>query len=129
GIVKPVAGYLEGIRQLADKHGFVFVMDEVKTGFRHALGGYQSLCGVRPDLATFGKAIANGYPLGAIGGKKEIMEIFDAPDPKKRVLIAGTYNGHPLPVAAAIATMEKLLREKETIYPQLEKLGDRKEIG
>jgi glutamate-1-semialdehyde 2,1-aminomutase len=129
GIVKPEPGYLEGLRKLCDRHGVVLVFDEVKTGFRHALGGYQSLCGVRPDLATFGKAIANGYPLGAIGGRKEIMGLFDAPDAKRRVLIAGTYNGHPLTVAAAIATMEKLLRDKETIYPRLEALGARMEAG
>jgi glutamate-1-semialdehyde 2,1-aminomutase len=129
GIVKPKPGYLEGLRELCDKHGVVLVFDEVKTGFRHALGGYQSLCGVKPDLATFGKAIANGYPLGAIAGKKEIMDLFDAPEPAKRVLIAGTYNGHPIPVAAAIATMEKLLREKETIYRRLEALGAKFEAG
>ena len=87
------------------------------------------ICGVKPDLATFGKAIANGYPLGAIAGKKEIMDLFDAPDPARRVLIAGTYNGHPIPVAAAIATMEKLLREKETLYRRLDALGARLEAG
>jgi len=129
GIVKPKPGYLAGLRRLCDQHGVVLVFDEVKTGFRHALGGYQSLCSVRPDLATFGKAIANGYPLGAIGGKKEIMDLFDTPDPKQRVLIAGTYNGHPLPVTASIATMEKLLRDKDVIYPRLEKLGARMEAG
>jgi glutamate-1-semialdehyde 2,1-aminomutase len=129
GIVKPKPGYLQGLRELCDKHGVVLVFDEVKTGFRHALGGYQSLAGVTPDLATFGKAIANGYPLGAVAGKKEIMDQFDAADAKKRVLIAGTYNGHPLTVAAAIATMEKLLREKDTLYPRLEALGARMQAG
>lgn len=129
GIVKPQPGYLEGLRKLCDQYGVVLVFDEVKTGFRHALGGYQSLCGVRPDLATFGKAIANGYPLGAIGGRAEIMELFNHPDPAKRVLIAGTYNGHPFIMAAAIATMEKLRREKDTLYPRLDRLGARMEAG
>lgn len=129
GIVKPKPGYLEGLRQLCDKHGVVLVFDEVKTGFRHALGGYQSLCGITPDLSTFGKAIANGYPIGAIAGKSAIMDLFDAPEPSKRVLIAGTYNGHPLPTAAASATMEKLLREQQTIYAKLEALGRRMEEG
>lgn len=129
GIVKPKAGYLEGLRKLCDKHGVVLVFDEVKTGFRHALGGYQSLTGVRPDLATFGKAIANGYPLGAIGGRAEIMNLFDTADAAKRVLIAGTYNGHPVPVAAAIATMEKLIREEKSLYGRLETLGARMEAG
>src|SRR5262249_39090651 len=116
-------------RTLWHRHGVVLVFDEVKTGFRHALGGYQSLVGVKPDLATFGKAIANGYPLGAVAGKKELMDLFDTADPKKRVLIAGTYNRHPLTVAAAIATMEKLLREKDTLYPRLETLGARMQAG
>lgn len=129
GIVKPRPGYLEGLRALCDQYGVVLVFDEVKTGFRHALGGYQSLAGVCPDLTTFGKAIANGYPLGAIGGKAEIMDLFDHADPDRRVLIAGTFNGHPIPVAAAIATMETLSDEKATIYPRLDALGERMEAG
>jgi glutamate-1-semialdehyde 2,1-aminomutase len=129
GIVKPQPGYLAGLRHLCDTHGAVLVFDEVKTGFRHGLGGYQAICGVKPDLATFGKAIANGYPLGAIGGRAEIMDLFNHPDAAKRVLIAGTYNGHPFIMAAAIATMEKLRREKDTLYPRLEKLGARMEEG
>jgi glutamate-1-semialdehyde 2,1-aminomutase len=129
GIVKPAASYWQGVRELCDRHGVVWVMDEVKTGFRHALGGYQSLLNVTPDLSVFGKAIANGYPLGAIGGKAEIMNLFDAPDPAQRVLIAGTYNGHPLVMAAAIATMETLLRNETGIYGHLETLGTQMEAG
>jgi glutamate-1-semialdehyde 2,1-aminomutase len=129
GVIKPQPGYLEGLRQLCTRHRVVFVLDEVKTGFRHGVAGYQGLAGVQPDLATFGKAIANGYPLGAIGGRAELMDLFDAPDPAQRVLIAGTYNGHPLPAAAAIATMEKLLRLRETLYPRLEALGARMQAG
>lgn len=129
GIVKPEPGYLEGLRELCDRYGTVLVFDEVKTGFRHALGGYQSLAGVRPDLSTFGKAIANGYPLGVIGGKREIMAHAADPDPKKRVLIAGTYNGHPVPVAAAIATLEKLRSRGEEIYGHTDALGAQMEEG
>ena len=129
GIVKPEEGYWQSVRALCDKYGVVWVMDEVKTGFRHALGGYQSLHGLKPDLSVFGKAIANGYPLGAIGGRADIMDLFDAPDASKRVLIAGTYNGHPTPMFASIATMEKLQREKETLYPRLEALGAKMEEG
>jgi glutamate-1-semialdehyde 2,1-aminomutase len=129
GVVKPLPGYLQGVRELCDKHGTVFVMDEVKTGFRHALGGYQSIAGITPDLSVFGKAIANGYPLGAIGGKQEIMNLFDDPDPQKRVLIAGTYNGHPLPMAAAIGTMQTLLEQGNEIYPRLDALGARMQNG
>jgi len=129
GIVKPLPGYLEGLRGLCDRYGVVFVLDEVKTGFRHAVGGYQSLAEIKPDLSIFGKAIANGYPLGAIGGRADIMDLFNAPDPAKRVLIAGTYNGHPMTLAAAIATMEKLRREEGTLYPRLEALGAQMEAG
>ncbi|WP_165252265.1 aspartate aminotransferase family protein [Paludisphaera soli] len=129
GVVKPLPGYLEGLRESCDRHGVVLVLDEVKTGFRHARGGYQGLAGVRPDLSTFGKAIANGYPLGAIGGRAEIMDLFSHPDPDRRVLIAGTFNGHPTPVAAAIATMEILKRDEAVLYPRLEALGDRMQRG
>jgi glutamate-1-semialdehyde 2,1-aminomutase len=129
GIVQPKSGYLQGIRDLCDRYGVVFVMDEVKTGFRHALGGYQSLAGVRPDLSVFGKAIANGYPLGAIGGKAEIMGLFNHPDPKQRVLIAGTYNGHPMVMAAAIGTMEFLIANQAEVYAQLERQGAQMEAG
>jgi glutamate-1-semialdehyde 2,1-aminomutase len=129
GVVKPKPGYLRGLQQLCNRYGVVFVLDEVKTGFRHALAGYQSIAGIQPDLTVFGKAIANGYPLGAIGGKAEIMDLFDSPDPKRRVMIAGTYNGHPMVMAAAIATMEKLIREESTLYPRLEALGARLEAG
>jgi glutamate-1-semialdehyde 2,1-aminomutase len=129
GIVKPSPGYLEGLRRLCDAHGVVLVFDEVKTGFRHALGGYQSICGVRPDLSVFGKAIANGYPLGAIGGRAELMEYFAHPDAARRVMIAGTYNAHPLSTVAAIATVEKLAEREAEIYPRLEALGRTMEEG
>ncbi len=129
GIVKPQPGYLQGLRELCDRHGVVLIFDEVKTGFRHALGGYQSLCGVRPDLSSFGKAVANGYPLGVIGGKREYMDYFTHSDPKKKAMIGGTYNAHPVPVAAAIATLKKLRDGAHTIYPGLERLGARMEEG
>src|SRR5690606_26255911 len=80
GIVKPQDNYLLGLRELADVHGFLLIFDEVKTGFRHAIGGYQSICNIQPDLSTFGKAVANGYPFGVIAGKKEYMEYFVHPD-------------------------------------------------
>lgn len=123
GVVKPRPGYLAEVRRLCDAAGTVLIFDEVKTGFRHALAGYHSIAGVRPDLAVFGKAIANGYPVGAIGGIAPIMALFDDPDPNRRVLIAGTYNGHPVPMAAAIATMRLLLREGPALYERLESLG------
>lgn len=129
GVVKPIEGYLEGLRRSCDEHGSLLVFDEVKTGFRNGLGGYQALCGVVPDLSTFGKAVANGYPLGVIGGKEQYMRYFEHPDPKERVLIAGTYNGHPIPVFAAIATLKKLRDRGDEIYGHTDALGQSMEQG
>lgn len=129
GVVKPLPGYLEGLRMLADLHGFLLIFDEVKTGFRHALGGYQSICGVVPDLSTFGKAVANGYPMGVIGGKAEYMDYFVHPSKDKRVLIAGTFNAHPLTTIAAIATLRKLSSPEYAVYEHVNMLGDLLESG
>ena len=123
GLVKPQPGYLEGLRRLADDYGFVLIFDEVKTGFRHAMGGYAALSGVRPDLSVFGKALANGYPIAALAGRREVMECFVHPEPSKRVLLAGTYNGHPIPVAAAIATLRKLAAGNGAAFRRLDELG------
>jgi glutamate-1-semialdehyde 2,1-aminomutase len=109
GIVKPRPGYLEGLRKLADELGFVLIFDEVKTGFRAGLGGYQGLSGVTPDLSTFGKAIANGFPIAALAGKRSLMDLAVSDDPLRRVLVAGTYNCHPVAMAATKATLEILL--------------------
>jgi glutamate-1-semialdehyde 2,1-aminomutase len=129
GIVHPQPGYLKGLRKLADEFGFILIFDEVKTGFRHAIGGYSEIAGVAPDLVVYGKAIANGYPLAALGGKKELMDYFVHPDATKRVLLAGTYNAHPLPTAAAIATIERLLQNKGQVYMDAERLGALMEKG
>lgn len=129
GIVHPAPGYLEGLRTLADRYGFVLIFDEVKTGFRHALGGYASLCGVKPDLAIYGKAIANGFPIAVIGGKRELMNLFVNPDPARRVLLAGTYNAHPVPTAAAIATISRLAANDGEAYTHLNQLGARMQTG
>jgi glutamate-1-semialdehyde 2,1-aminomutase len=129
GVVKPGQGYLEGLRRAADQHGFVLIFDEVKTGFRSALGGYAEIAGVRPDLAVYGKAIANGYPLAVLAGKQDLLELFIHPDPKKRVLLAGTYNAHPVASAAAIATLERLTRADRKAYADLETLGQQMQAG
>ena len=129
GIVKPEAGYLQGLRRLADRCGFILIFDEVKTGFRHGLGGYSNIAGVMPDLTVFGKAMANGYPIAALGGKKDLMEWFVHPDPSKRVLLAGTYNAHPIPTAAAIATIERLLMNDGEVYRHVESLGQQIQEG
>jgi len=129
GIVKPLPGYLKALRRLADEYGALLIFDEVKTGFRHALGGYQSLCGVIPDLCTFGKAIANGFPMGIIAGKSVYMDYFIHPEKSKRVLIAGTFNAHPMPTAAAIATLKKLSSTQHNVYQHVQKLGQMLESG
>lgn len=129
GIVKPRPGYLEGLRKLADEFGFVLIFDEVKTGFRHALGGYAAVSGVRPDLVVYGKAIANGFPIAVVGGRRDIMDWFVHPDLSKRVLAAGTYNGHPVPVAAALATIERLLENDGAVYRHVGALGERMQGG
>ncbi|HET7044948.1 MAG TPA: aminotransferase class III-fold pyridoxal phosphate-dependent enzyme, partial [Gaiellaceae bacterium] len=104
GAVLPQPGFLERLRELATKHGTVLVFDEVITGFRHGLGGYQSICGVTPDLTTMGKAMANGYPVSALGGRAELMDLFST-TPGRPAFFAGTFNGHPAMAAAALATI------------------------
>lgn len=123
GVVSPKPGYLAGLRTLADEFGFVLIFDEVKTGFRHALGGFSNLVGVRPDLIVFGKAIANGFPLAMVGGRRDYMDFITHDDPARRPFVAGTYNGHPIAVAAAIQTIEHLKAHESEIYPRLESLG------
>jgi len=123
GVVLPHTGYLQGLIDLCEEYGALSIFDEVKTGFRSALGGYQSIVGVYPHLSVFGKAVANGYPMGIIGGKREIMELFDSTRLDKRVLIAGTYNAHPVNTAAAIATIEIL--NDPAVYTQIAQVSNR----
>ena len=129
GVVKPKPGYLEGLRDLADEFGFLLVFDEVKTGFRHALGGYAELSGVRPDLVVYGKAVANGFPLAAVGGKRAHMDSIIDPDPARRPFVAGTYNGHPVAVTAAIETVRYLIANRGSLYPRMEAMGAAMEAG
>jgi len=117
GVIMPDPNYLTGIRKLCDRYGVIWIMDEVKTGFRSAIGGYQSLEKISPDLSVFGKAIANGYPLAVLGGKAQIMDLIGSADSTRRVLIAGTYNGHPVNVAAALATI--MILKEPGIYEDL----------
>lgn len=122
GVVSPKPGFLKGLIDLCEENGSVCIFDEVKTGFRSGLGGYQKENGLTPHLSVFGKAVANGFPLGVIGGKREIMELFDSPIPKQRVLIAGTYNAHPINTAAAIATIKTL--QQQSVYEAIDKSAD-----
>jgi glutamate-1-semialdehyde 2,1-aminomutase len=129
GVVLPEEGYLAGLRRLADEFGFCLIFDEVKTGFRHGLGGYAGIAGVAPDLALYGKALANGFPIAAIGGRADLMQYFVHPDRRRRVLLAGTYNAHPVPTAAAIATIERLRADEGGVFRHMDRLGGIVEEG
>ncbi len=102
GCVLPRPEFLQALRQRCSNHGVLLIFDEVITGFRHDLGGYQRIAGVTPDLSTFAKAMANGYPIAALVGRAEYMDRFG---PGGGIFFAGTYNGHPVGVAAALATI------------------------
>ena len=106
GCVLPVVGFLEGLRDLSTIHGTVLIFDEVITGFRHGLGGYQKYAAVTPDLTTIAKSMANGYPIAALCGRSKFMDRFQTN--RGDVFFAGTYNGHPVGVAAALATIQKM---------------------
>ena len=125
GVVLPKPGYLAGLRNLADEFGFLLIIDEVKTGFRHALQSYAHLAGIQPDLQVFGKAVANGFPMAVVGGRAKYMDYICHPDPKQRPFVAGTYNGHPTAVAAALRTIEYLADNQRAVYGQLETLSSR----
>ncbi len=117
GLVQPVPGFLEGLRQCADRCGAALIFDEVITGFRFGLTTYGALCGVTPDLTTLGKVIGGGLQLAAVGGRAALM---DELAPLGRVYQAGTLSGNPVAVAAGLATLRVL--EREDPYPRLEKL-------
>ena len=120
GLVAPVKGFLQTLRQLTAKHGAVLIFDEVMTGFRVAYGGAQSLYGIQPDLSCFGKIIGGGLPVGAYGGRRKIMSHIA---PQGPVYQAGTLSGNPLAMAAGIATLTQL--KKKGFYEQLEKKSAR----
>lgn len=119
GCVAPLPGYLEGLRAICDKNGIVFIFDEVMTGFRLAPGGAQELYNVKPDLTTLGKIIGGGLPVGAYGGKKEIMDMVSPAGP---VYQAGTLSGNPLAMAAGLA-MLKLLKGNKSVYSDLDRIS------
>jgi glutamate-1-semialdehyde 2,1-aminomutase len=116
GCVPPQPGFLEGLRELCTSHGSLLIFDEVMTGFRVALGGAQSRYGVTPDLTTLGKIIGGGMPVGAYGGKADVMASISPTGP---VYQAGTLSGNPVAMACGLATLRKL--KATNPYPALEK--------
>jgi glutamate-1-semialdehyde 2,1-aminomutase len=115
GLVPPAAGFLQTLRELTEKFGALLIFDEVMTGFRVAYSGAQSLYGITPDLSCFGKVIGGGLPVGAYGGKKEIMSQIA---PEGSVYQAGTLSGNPIAMAAGIATLNQL--RQPGVYEKLE---------
>lgn len=130
-IVEPILGsvgfvpaereFLHGLRAEADRHGMLLILDEVQS-FRLDRGGAQKLFGVRPDLTCFGKIIGGGFPVGAFGGRRDIMALFNTATGKGTIPHAGTFNGNPITMTAGIATMEQLT---EPVYSRLNGMGDR----
>lgn len=116
GCILPEPGFLEGLRKLCDREGIVFIFDEVMTGFRLAPGGAQERLGIKADLVTYGKVIGGGMPVGAFGGKKEIMQHIA---PLGNVYQAGTLSGNPIAMIAGYTTL-KFLRDNPAIYKELE---------
>ncbi len=125
GCVPPKPGFLQELRHLCDSEKIVFIMDEVMTGFRVALGGAQERYGVRADLTTLGKIIGGGLPVGAYGGRREIMEWVSPIGP---VYQAGTLSGNPLAMAAGVETLRMLSKERR-FYAKLEKRARQLETG
>ena len=121
GLVLPEKGYLNELRKITDNNEVVLIFDEVVTGFRLGLGGAGGFFGVKPDLATFAKALGNGLPIAAIAGRKEIMGRLA---PVGSVYQASTFAGNPVSVAAAIATLETLIEAKNTLYPKIARTCD-----
>lgn len=117
-VIPPLPGYLERMRELTAKHGVVLIFDEVKTGFRVALGGAQELYGVLPDLSVAAKALGSGFPVGAVGGRKELFEPFTKGD----VTQGSTYQANPMALAAVVATIEEL--RQPGFFERITTLGD-----
>ena len=124
GVIPPAPGFLETLRELTRRYGIVLIFDEVITGFRVARGGAQERCGVTPDITCLGKILGGGLPVGAFGGRRDLMSCLAPAGP---VYQAGTLSGNPVTVAAGLATLTAL--EAPGVYPELEEKGRRLEEG
>jgi glutamate-1-semialdehyde 2,1-aminomutase len=118
GVILPNNGYLNRLRRLTEYYGVLLIFDEVITGFRLALGGAQELFRIKPDLTTLGKILGGGFPIGAFGGRKEIMQQLS---PLGKVYQAGTFSGNPLSVSTGYAVLQTLRKNQNEIYPKLER--------
>jgi len=121
GLIIPEDEYLNKLRRLTEREGIILIFDEVVTGFRLSPGGASEYFGVMPDIMTLAKSIGNGFPLSAIAGKKDIIELLS---PKGTVFQGSTYAGNPISVTAGIATLEKLKEVKNDLYPKLSRFSD-----
>ena len=124
GVVAPRPGFLEALQDITHRHGALLILDEVMTGFRVARGGAQELYGIRPDLTAFGKVIGGGLPVGAYGGRADLMKMISPSGP---VYQAGTLSGNPLAMAAGLSTLR--LVDDPGVYEVLERMGARLEAG
>jgi glutamate-1-semialdehyde 2,1-aminomutase len=121
GFIPPDEGYLQGLQAVCRENDVLFILDEVITGFRLAPGGAQEAFGLEPDLSTFAKAMANGAPIGAFTGRRDVMSVLEG----GLVRHAGTYNASPIGLAAAKATLDELSRDGGALYAHLDRLGSR----
>ena len=125
GTVLPQEGYLRRIRELTEQNHIVMILDEIISGFRLAPGGAQEFFNLKPDLATYGKALAAGFPISAVAGRREIMELAQP----GRVSFSGTYHANPLCIAAADATLSELMSNDAAAYKHLRKIGELLQTG
>jgi glutamate-1-semialdehyde 2,1-aminomutase len=126
GTIPPKEGYLQKIKELTEKEGTLLIFDEVMSGFRVAFGGMVELSKVSPDLVTYGKIIGGGLPVGAYGGRRDLMKLIS---PSGSIYQAGTLSGNPLAMAAGLSHLKTLYENKDKIYPHLEKMGDKLASG
>ena len=124
--ILPRPGFFEAMRELCTKYGIILIFDEIVTGFRMAPGGAQERYGVTPDVAVYGKTISGGYPMAAICGRADVMDVMNSwrpADDPKRIIASGTFNGYPVGAAAGLATLDVL--ERPGTYERLFAMGDR----